>query len=435
MDEFGGMPPELQAELNSILTRQKIAAQMASRGAGGYLGAMGNARLATADKDMQGFAGKYNQGLQAAVQAYSQQAQGRPAIDAPTDDLGGGPGRPEIAPDPQGAVTSALMSHYGPLKALGAKYLEHQLKSSDPYTLNEGDQRITPPLFAGGKQTVVTNPKVPEHAIPDTWAESLPEGATRLPTDPPGVYRMTGTDGQKDVYQLEFDRGKLKGSKKLDSSQIVRDANQNFQTTTIQDPLDTSENPRQITVRVGMYDEAKYLKGDKTGVIGVSGKETDRGKREGKRQFNMQGLGGTIQQAEDLLNGNVRDEAGEIIPGKKGQLPTQSGMGSLVDAAGNFVGKTMAGAKEATALKAIAGALTAKMPRMEGPQSDKDTLLYKQMAAQVGDSGLPVDQRVAALDEVKRIWAKYERLNPEAFADRRAAPKPGGAGWGITPVK
>lgn len=151
-------------------------------------------------------------------------------------------------------------------------------------------------------------------------------------------------------------------------------------------------------------------------VIGKGPKLTDTGKMEKKREFNMQGIGATIQSAENLLKGT-----GD-------QAPTQSGVGTVLDAAGAIIGKSPRGAAQADQLKAIGGALVSKVPRMEGPQSDKDVLLYKEMAGQVGNSTIPAARRLAALEEVKNLWAKYERLNPEAFADRRGAsdgPPPG----------
>jgi hypothetical protein len=47
------------------------------------------------------------------------------------------------------------------------------------------------------------------------------------------------------------------------------------------------------------------------------------------------------------------------------------------------------------------------MPKMSGPQSDKDVLLYRQMAAQIGDANLPIATRRAALNTVRQIQQKY----------------------------
>lgn len=122
----------------------------------------------------------------------------------------------------------------------------------------------------------------------------------------------------------------------------------------------------------------------------------EAGQAKAKRALNMAGLGDTIDEAKALLSGTS---------GKA--LPTGSTVGTLVDAAAGLVGASPEGSAEAQTLKAIGGALTSKMPRMEGPQSDKDTQLYREMAAVVGDSTVPRDRRLAALDIVEKLWGKY----------------------------
>ena len=155
---------------------------------------------------------------------------------------------------------------------------------------------------------------------------------------------------------------------------------------TIQDP----KNPNATIVIDG-----------RTGrVFGSGPKLTDTGKLENKRQFNMQGIGSAIAEANRLLDSN----------------PTESGLGSAVDTAAGFFGASPRGSVEARQLEAVGGALTSKVPRMEGPQSDADTRLYKQMSGMVGDRTVPVAQRKAALKAVEDLWAKYENMNPGTFA-------------------
>lgn len=122
------------------------------------------------------------------------------------------------------------------------------------------------------------------------------------------------------------------------------------------------------------------------------------GENQAKRDFNMMGIGDVIDSAESYLTGQAT-----------GKAPTASGIGSLVDTAAGFFGKTPEGAVEAESLRAIGGALTSKMPRMEGPQSDKDTMMYREMAGRVGDDTIPIDRRIQALNEVKRLWRKYDQ--------------------------
>ena len=116
-----------------------------------------------------------------------------------------------------------------------------------------------------------------------------------------------------------------------------------------------------------------------------------------KREFNMTGAGNVIDQAEKILTGQTK--------------PTASGIGALADVAGSVVGYAPRGAAQADQLKAIGGQLVSKMPRMEGPQSDRDVQLYTQMAGQIGDATIPISRRLAALQTVKSIVQKYEPMN------------------------
>ena len=58
-------------------------------------------------------------------------------------------------------------------------------------------------------------------------------------------------------------------------------------------------------------------------------------------------------------------------------------------------------------LNVIAGALTSKMPKMSGPQSDADVLLYKKMAGDIGNANLSQDSRKAAVKVVRAIQDAY----------------------------
>lgn len=90
-------------------------------------------------------------------------------------------------------------------------------------------------------------------------------------------------------------------------------------------------------------------------------------------------------------------------------LPEATGsyFGSGRDAALGAVGVSTKGAQAAAQLKAIEGAIMMAQPRMEGPQSDKDVALYRQMAAQVGDSTIPVETRRAAVSGIRALQQKY----------------------------
>jgi hypothetical protein len=110
--------------------------------------------------------------------------------------------------------------------------------------------------------------------------------------------------------------------------------------------------------------------------------------------------------------------ARELIP-----KATASGAGALADKTAAFFGKSTEGADAAAQLDTIAGWMTANVPRMQGPQSDKDVLLYKQMAGDVANRNLPASRRLAALDTLEKLQGKYADANQ----NRAPAPaKPGG---------
>lgn len=123
---------------------------------------------------------------------------------------------------------------------------------------------------------------------------------------------------------------------------------------------------------------------------------------EAKRDFNMAGVTGIINQAESVLGGT----------GDK--KPTSSMIGNVIDKSAAMVGQTPRGAQQADELKVLGGYLVSKMPRMEGPQSNYDVQNYKEMAGDVGNPNLPIERRQAALRQLRQIVAKYDKGAPQS---------------------
>jgi hypothetical protein len=329
-----------------------------------------------ADQEAAAFAPRYQAGLAEEVKRIAALRQGREAIPAPAEELGGGPAAPAQAGDPRAAVMASMMSRFAPVQRVGDLEYAHMKKADEPVTLKPGEIRYTP------GQPNISNPNAPlEHE--SALAKLLREKA-KLPTGDP----------QHEAY----DNAIRKASET--AAQIVNVDNQPpITSVTIKDPKDpTGNNTIVVDGRTGRK-------------IGDGPKLTDAGKLENKRAFNMQGIGATIQSIEDILSGKNGDP-----------LPTESGIGSVVDTAAGIFGMSPKGSEQADKLRALGGALTVKMPRMEGPQSDRDVVLYKEMAGRVGDSTVPIARRKAALDTIKDLWAKYERLNPNAFTAGAASP-------------
>ena len=112
-----------------------------------------------------------------------------------------------------------------------------------------------------------------------------------------------------------------------------------------------------------------------------------------------------LRDATDAMS--IIAEAEKILP-----KATGSYLGVGADMLARGFGASTNGAEAAAQLKVLSGALVSKMPKMSGPQSDKDVAMYKEMAGQIGDATLPVSTRQAALKTLKSLQEKYAGIQP-----------------------
>ena len=122
------------------------------------------------------------------------------------------------------------------------------------------------------------------------------------------------------------------------------------------------------------------------------------GKAQGEIAGGIQTKGANAEVVTGLL-----DEADKLVT-----KATGSPLGAGVDVAAGLFGKATEGAKATSQLKVIQAGLMLNMPRMEGPQSDRDVALYREAAAQVGDSTVPREIKQAALKTIRQIQDKYK---------------------------
>ena len=108
------------------------------------------------------------------------------------------------------------------------------------------------------------------------------------------------------------------------------------------------------------------------------------------------------KRAQNVLS--LTQQAEQILSNGKA---TGSGIGSLLDTGASWFGVSTEGAQSTAQLSTIAGQLVSNMPRMEGPQSDKDVQMYKQMAGDLSNASLPVATRMAALRQMQALNEKY----------------------------
>lgn len=97
-----------------------------------------------------------------------------------------------------------------------------------------------------------------------------------------------------------------------------------------------------------------------------------------------------------------------------------------VDVLSGVVGASTRSSRAAAKLSQIAAGLVLNLPRLEGPQSDKDVALYKEQAARVGNTELPVEDRLAALDVLIDLLGKYDLNQSSAGGGGVAVKAPNG---------
>lgn len=100
----------------------------------------------------------------------------------------------------------------------------------------------------------------------------------------------------------------------------------------------------------------------------------------------------------------IIEEAKNLIP-----MATDSWLGYIRDQAGRVIGQSTTGSENTAKLKVLEAKLMMAQPRMEGPQSDKDVALYRQMAASIGDPTVPQKNKLAALATIEALKNYYEQ--------------------------
>ena len=136
----------------------------------------------------------------------------------------------------------------------------------------------------------------------------------------------------------------------------------------------------------------------KSDISAAESKGTAVGKKEGEKESKSIAAPAVL----DLIS-----QAETLLP-----QATSGRLQNIYTAGMQVAGKSTTMSKADSRLDVIAAGLTSNVPRMEGPQSDADTKLYKEAAGNVGNRNLPSGDRLAALQTIKGINEKYLANKP-----------------------
>lgn len=200
---------------------------------------------------------------------------------------------------------------------------------------------------------------------------------------------------------------------------------------TVADPVFDFKDPKQAIsdLRSGGLDDvanqaqqkyADYLRG-----LGVSQTPGQKKAQEETAKLGVDMKGAQqkkAQQANNMLDLLTVTPDGDNIDTLI-QQSTGSGLGAARDYMADFVGIPTDAGVALSKLKTLGGWLVSNVPRMEGPQSDRDTAMYKEMAGNLADPMLPASKKQAALNTLRSIMKKYSALNGDS--------KPSNGGWSI----
>lgn len=138
--------------------------------------------------------------------------------------------------------------------------------------------------------------------------------------------------------------------------------------------------------------------------------------------------GGALGKTQGEIAGGIQKKGADAIGTKQLldiaepliDVATGSATGAARDKVASVFGATTPGADAAAKLKVLEAGLLANIPRMEGPQSDRDVEMYRQAAGKIGDERTPAAQKKAALQTIRQLQDKYiERAGGKAATERR----------------
>lgn len=322
--------------------------------------------------------------------------QGTPTqaeIPAPPEELGGGPGRPEVpgvAPDPMRAY---MMLAGAPDPMLQQFGITGMMKDFDGPTRVDLGDRIG--LYKNG----VLVGEIKKGATPD--AQLRETGAMTRHQTPSGT-AVLGEQGAMQRHQTPSgsailgEQGSMQrhvtpsGSAQLGASVTMRGQNLTDARSREANDINRQAGRTQI-INDPVQGPIAVDKGTSTATpVRFQNGQPVLGEVPAKAAANSRDVQMLLQEAQ----ANISRATGSYV-------------GAGIDQLARVFGAATDGSIAIGNLKAIEGALMSKMPRMEGPQSNYDVQAYRQAVGDIGDPTVPNKQKAAAVETVKQLQMRY----------------------------
>jgi hypothetical protein len=107
-------------------------------------------------------------------------------------------------------------------------------------------------------------------------------------------------------------------------------------------------------------------------------------------------------------------------------VATGSLAGAAADKVASVFGYTPSGAEATASLRILSAKVMENVPRMEGPQSDRDVQMYREAAGQLGEPTVTRAEKMAAIRTIRQLTTKYAARNAGSPGEPAAAPAPTG---------
>jgi hypothetical protein len=249
-------------------------------------------------------------------------------------------------------------------------------KTQTPLAQELADAGITPdnPQFQQLAQAFI-NKKLTQTFAPNATVVS-PTGETSQTTPAPLPGQVNAIVDGKPVAMPIAQAEALNASFKGAETGAVEKARAGFEFVTVPDP----KNPAQKI----LVPKAQVAVQAASGTPVVA--EVDKKEAQGQTMIEL------ARKAQSILPSAT-----------SGAISTLATMAT--DAAGIPTNKSASDGQ----LRIISAQLVSNVPRMEGPQSDADVKLYKQAAADVGNTNIPYQTRIKSLNTIIDLNSKYAK--------------------------